>query len=420
MYFSTKEKTLIFVYNILVHIAGALLKVIALFNSKIRLGVKGRINSFKVLQSKLTESDLIIWFHCASLGEYEQGLPVFEEIKKIYPKHKIVLTFFSPSGYEIRKNTEIADCVVYLPLDTKKNASRFIEFIKPELIVFVKYEIWPNYLRQIKEHQIKAILISAIFRENHLFFKPIGRWMQKYLRSFTHIFVQNNSSMKTLNSIGFQNVTVAGDTRYDRVSKQLQSDNSLPFMEQFIDGNLCFVAGSTWPEGEAYICNFINSNQDNNVKYIIAPHDIKKGRIRELKKKLKVSSILFSEMNGKNLKAYKVFIVDTIGLLTKIYSYADISYVGGAAGTTGLHNILEPAVFGLTVVIGSNYRKFPEASLMIKNGGVISVKNENQFKNLINKLVENDEFRKKSGKLNSSFIEKNKGAVNQIVSFLRK
>ena len=420
MYFSTKEKTLIFVYNILVHIAGALLKVIALFNSKIRLGVKGRGSSFKVLQSKLTESDKTIWFHCASLGEYEQGLPVFDEIKNIYPNHKIVLTFFSPSGYEIRKNTEIADCIVYLPLDNKKNASRFVELVKPELIVFVKYEIWPNYLKQIKEHHIKAILISAIFRENHLFFKPIGRWMQKYLRSFTYIFVQNDSSMQTLNSIGFQNVTVAGDTRYDRVSKQLQSDNSLPFIEQFIDAELCVVAGSTWPEGETFLCKYINSNEDNNVKYIIAPHDIKKGRIIELKKKLEVSSILFSEMNAKNLKSYKVFIVDTIGLLSKIYSYADVSYVGGAVGSTGLHNILEPAIFGVPIIIGKNHDKFPEAKLMIDNGGVFSVQNKKEYNEVLENLLNNSEFRKKTGKLNSTFIVKNKGAVNQIVSFLRK
>ena len=417
---ASKENNLILLYNIITHIAGFFLKIIALINSKIKLGVVGRKQTFKALKNTINKNDKTIWFHCASLGEYEQGLPVFEEIKTLYPTHKIVLSFFSPSGYEIRKNSPIANIVVYLPLDTKQNAKRFINLVNPELTIFVKYEFWLNYLNELNRKNKKAILISALFRKNHPFFKPKGKWMRKYLAAFEHFFVQNEVSKQLLKTIGFDNVTVSGDTRYDRVSNQLKIDNSLPFIKEFIDSKLCFVAGSTWPEGEDYICNFINSNFSSGIKFIIAPHDIKPNRIKEVSRKLKVPTVLFSEKDNKNLKDFNVFLIDTIGILSKTYSYADISYVGGAVGTTGLHNILEPAVFGTPILIGKNHSKFPEASLMIKNGGVFSVKNENEFISIINKLVNNLDFRKNAKQLNSSFINKNKGAVVQIIDYIRR
>ena len=417
---ATKKKNLIFLYNITVHIASFFIKILAFFNPKIKLGFDGRKETFKVLDGIINKNDKTIWFHCASLGEYEQGLPVFEEIKKLYTTHKIVLSFFSPSGYEIKKNAPIADAVVYLPLDTKKNAKRFINLVNPELIIFVKYEFWPNYLNEIKRYKKKAILISALFRENHAFFNSKGKWMRKYLAAFEHFFVQNETSKQLLNGIGFDNVTVSGDTRYDRVNNQLTKDNKIPFIEDFIDNKLCFVAGSTWPEGEEYICNFINSNSSDDIKFIIAPHDIKPNRIKELSKKLIVPTVLFSEKQGEILKDFKVFIIDTIGILSKIYNYADITYVGGAIGKTGLHNILEPAVFGSPILIGKNHAKFPEASLMIKNGGVFSVVNEIEFNSTLNNLLNDSSFREKSSLLNSSFINKNKGAVVQIMDFIRR
>ena len=420
MYFSIKDFNLIYFYNIVTFLASYILKIVALFNHKIKLGVEGRNQTFKLLSSTLNTTNKTIWFHCASLGEYEQGLPVFEEIKKLYPKHKIVLSFFSPSGYEIRKNSPIADVVVYLPLDTKINAKRFIKLINPELVVFVKYEFWPNYLNEIQKKKIKAILISALFRENHSFFKPHGKWMRKYLGAFEHIFVQNEVSKDLFNAAGFNNATVSGDTRYDRVSNQLKFDNSLPFIEEFVDNKLCIVAGSTWPEGEDYLCNYINSNALKGIKYIIAPHEIKSNRIKGLKNKLEVSSILLSEKNNQDLKSIQVFIIDTVGLLSKIYGYADIAYVGGAIGTTGLHNILEPAVFGVPILIGSNHKKFPEAALMIKNGGVFSNRNQSEFKKTLDNLIENPNLRQKYGELNALFIQKNQGAVIQILNYLRK
>ncbi len=407
-------------YNFLIHIANVSLKVLALFNHKIKLGVDGRKHTFTRLKSVLKEGDRSIWFHCASLGEYEQGLPVFEEIKKLYPEYKIVLSFFSPSGFEIKKYSSIADVVVYLPIDTKRNAKQYINIIDPKLVVFVKYEFWPNYLKEISRQNKNAILISALLRPNQIFFKPYGKWMRKYLKAFDHFFVQNEASKKLFKTIGFENVTVSGDTRYDRVSNQLNVDNSLNFIEEFIDTKLCFVAGSTWPEGEDYICNYINSNPPLEVKFIIAPHDIKLNRIKEIQKKLKEPGVLFSEKENVNLKENQVLIINTIGLLSKIYNYADIAYVGGAIGTTGLHNILEPAVFGCPIIIGKNHSKYPEAKLMIDNGGVFCVNDELEFKSILSQFINKTELRKKTGLLNSSFIKKNKGAVVQILDYLRR
>ncbi len=419
MYFSFIEFTLKRLYNILTHIAAFHIKIAALFNYKLKLGVKGRAETFTVLKAKIGEQDHVIWFHCASLGEYEQGLPVFEEIKAKHPNHKIVLTFFSPSGFEIKKNTPIADCVVYLPLDTAKKARRFLDLVHPELVVFVKYEIWPNYLTEIKKRQINAILISALFRKNQRFFKSSGKWMQKALFAFNHIFVQNDESKRLLAQIGFYQVTVSGDTRFDRVSNQLNINNKLHSIETFKQDKLCIVAGSTWPEDKALLIDFIN-NDTSNTKYIIAPHNIKSGQISSLKNKLEKVSILYSEKDLGDLINASVFIIDTIGILSKIYSYADIAYVGGAMGTTGLHNTLEPAVFGAPIVIGNNHEKFPEARAMIANKGMFSIKNQTEFNYILNQLIKSDDFRIKAGRLNADYIFKNKGAVKQIMAYLNK
>ncbi len=419
MYFSFIEFTLKNLYNILTHIAAFHIKIAALFNRKLKLGVKGRANTFTILKNNIDAEDQVIWFHCASLGEYEQGLPVFEEIKTTHSDHKIVLSFFSPSGYEIRKNTPIANCVVYLPLDTKQNAKQFLDLVHPELIVFVKYEIWPNYLLEIKKRQIDAVLISALFRKNQSFFKSSGKWMQKALFAFNHIFVQNEESKELLNDIGYNNVTVSGDTRFDRVSNQLKINNKLNFIETFKQDNLCVVAGSTWQEGEAMLTEFIN-NDTSNTKYIIAPHNIKSGQILSFKNRLKKSVVLYSEKDTADVSEANVLIIDTIGILSKIYSYADVAYVGGALGTTGLHNTLEPAVFGVPIIIGHNHEKFPEAQSMIDNKGMFSIKIQTEFNTILNQLIKNDDFRNTTGKLNANFILKNKGAVASIMAYLNK
>lgn len=384
------------------------------------MGVEGRSKTFFILEEQLSAETKTFWFHCASLGEYEQGLPIFKQLRKENPDHKIVLTFFSPSGYEIRKNTDVADMVVYLPLDTKANAKRFIQLVNPELTIFVKYDIWPNYLNELKKNNLRAILISATFRKEQSYFRFYGRMMRNALGTFEHIFVQNENSKNLLHTINLNNVTVAGDTRYDRVSDQLLQDNTLPFIEQFKDGKLGVVIGSSWPEDESLFINYINRSESKDIKFIIAPHNIKSHQIENFIGQLNKKTVLFSEKDNKNLPEFDVFIVDTIGILSKIYSYADIAYVGGAMGSTGLHNILEPAAFGVPVIIGKNYKKFPEAFQMIDNGGVISIKNQQELYQILDKLIENPQKRKELGQLNALFINKNQDAVIQIMKFIRK
>lgn len=406
-------------YNLGIHILSFILKLLALFNSKIKKGVVGRSQTFEILNKNLSTEDRTIWFHCASLGEYEQGLPVFEAIRKQYPSHKIVLTFFSPSGYEIRKNTPIANFVTYLPLDTKTNAKQFLDLVHPEFTVFVKYDIWPNLLNELQRRKGRAILVSALFRQNHSYFKWYGNNLRNALKTFEHIFVQNENSKDLLQDINITNVTVSGDTRYDRVSNQLSLDNKLDFISEFKSNSTCIVIGSSWPEDEKILIPYINKHASLNLKFIIAPHNINTAQIEGITKKLEVDYLLFSEKEGKSLKENCVLILNTVGLLTKVYSYADLAYVGGAMGTTGLHNILEPAVFGVPIIIGDNYIKFPEAKTMIENGGVVSVNNGVSLKNEFDKLINNSETRKNLGALNRTFIEKNKGAVNQIMNYIR-
>lgn len=395
------------------------MKIIALFNDKIQKGVKGRSQTFKILQNKISNTDKVLWFHCASLGEYEQGVPVFEKLRELYPEHKVLLSFFSPSGYEVKKNTPLANVVVYLPLDKASNARQFLELSHPEVVVFVKYEIWPNYLKQIKERNIKSILISAVFREDQSYFKAVGKWMLKYLRGFDHIFVQNKSSKAILINHGIDNVSISGDTRFDRVYAQLSMDNELSFMSEFLNGELCVVVGSSWPEDDALFIDYINAEKENT-KYLIAPHNIKEQKIDQLCSALDVPIIKFSEKEGNDLSTFKVMVVDTIGLLSKLYSYASIAYVGGAMGTTGLHNTLEAAVFGVPILIGPNYDKFPEAHDMISDGGMIAIKDRAEFSEVLNSLISNEIKRKSMGKKNGDYIEKNRGAVIQILNYLRK
>ncbi len=406
-------------YNIAIYNVEFSLKILAFFNDKIKKGVEGRSNAFAILEGYLSADDRIFWFHCASLGEYEQGLPIFKQLRKENPNHKIVLTFFSPSGYEIRQNTEVADVVVYLPMDTKANAERFLKLVHPELTIFVKYDIWPNYLSEIKKLDLRALLISASFRKEQSYFQFYGGMMRNALNAFEHIFVQNKKSKNLVNAIDLTNVTVAGDTRYDRVSDQLLQDNTLPFIEEFKNGKLCVLVGSSWPDDEALFVDYINSVKSKEVKFIIAPHNIKSNQIEHFVNQLQKKTVLFSEKEHKDLSGYEVFIIDTIGILSKTYNYADLAYVGGAMGTTGLHNILEPAVFGIPVIIGKNYKKFPEASQMIEHGGVITVKDGGELKKTLEMLTKDVEKRNQLGLLNAKFIKQNKGAVLQIMKYIR-
>ena len=407
-----------FLYTLGIYLAQFILRIVALFNTKIKIGVIGRATTFSKLKAKINVTDKTLWFHCASLGEYEQGLPVFKELRKVYPSYKIVLSFFSPSGYEIRKKAPFADVVVYLPLDTKANARRFLDIVNPELTIFVKYEIWPNFLNELKKRQLKAVLISATFRKSQSFFKWYGKHTKQALFAFEHIFTQNENSKVLLKNIGYTNASVSGDTRFDRVSNQLVQDNTLDFISEFKNNELCIVVGSSWAEDEKLIVNYINNKANETTKFIIAPHNIKANQIEKLKHSISKSCVLFSKKDGKKLSNYQVLIVDTIGLLTKIYSYANIAYVGGAMGTTGLHNTLEAAVFGIPIIIGNNHEKFPEAKNMIDNKGMLSVSNQKELNEALNLFTVNDSIRNEFGLNNINFITKNKGAVTQILNFL--
>lgn len=406
-------------YKLGIHLFSFILRFLALFDPKIRRGLNGRKKTFDVLLQNIDKTDKTLWFHCASLGEYEQGLPVFQAIRNTYPNHKIVLTFFSPSGYDVRKNTAVADVVVYLPLDTSANAKRFISHVHPEFTVFVKYDIWPNLLLELHRKGGRAILISALFRQNQSYFKFYGGKRKRALLSFEHIFVQDEASKLLLNSVNYQNVTVSGDTRYDRVSNQLEQDNALPFISEFKGDSLCIVVGSSWPEDESLWIPYMNATASDRLKYIIAPHEINEKHIEGITSKLSVDYVLYSKKDTTNLTKASVFIIDTIGLLSKIYSYADIAYVGGAMGHTGLHNILEPAVFGVPILIGKHYHKFPEAVQMIEAAGVISVKSYDELQKVLDMTISSESYRITTGHKNREFIQIKKGAVIQIMNYIR-
>ncbi|WP_428740996.1 3-deoxy-D-manno-octulosonic acid transferase [Tenacibaculum sp.] len=407
-----------FLYNLLLSIVSILLPIVALFNKKIKLFYKGRKETFSKLDS-ITATDKVIWFHAASLGEFEQGRPIIEELKQLYTDYKIVVTFFSPSGYEIRKNYPLADVICYLPLDTKTNVKKFIKQIHPEVAIMIKYEFWPNLLSELKKQQIPTILISGIFRKKQSFFKWYGGFMREKLTVFNHFFVQNETSKNLLNSIKFHNVSIAGDTRFDRVHDILQQDNTLDFISEFKNNQYTTVAGSTWKEDEELLVDYINNHASNDEKFIIAPHNIHQKQIKELQNSIHKKTVLFSEKDQKDLSEYQVFIIDTIGLLTKIYSYADIAYVGGGL-KTGLHNILEPATYGIPVVFGGNkYKKFQEAVDLLSLGGAKTVVNTNNFSSNFALLESGKKLREQMGSINHNYISKNVGATKTIITYLK-
>jgi 3-deoxy-D-manno-octulosonic-acid transferase len=421
------------IYSFLVSVAGFFLKIVALFSPKIKLFVDGRKTVFETLSQSISKQEASIWFHAASLGEFEQGLPVMEKIKVLYPKHKIIVTFFSPSGYEIRKNNTIADVTVYLPLDTRKNAKLFIDLVHPELVFFIKYEFWPNYLNELKSRNIKTYLISGIFREDQAFFKWYGGFYRNALKSFDHFFVQNEKSKKLVQQLGFQNVKISGDTRFDRVVSILKRDNTLDFIKEFKDNTTTIVIGSSWPKDEELLVNFIN-NSTEKVKFIIAPHTIKPEQIVELQKSITKKSILYTDLfpaqtlhvthsaetlHATSLQEYDVFIIDTIGILTKIYSYADIAYVGGGFGNPGVHNILEPTTFGIPIVIGPNYAHFAEATALVDLEGCVSISSQNELNDAFSNLILNRDIRNEKGHICSTFVQMNKGATEVILKYLQ-
>ncbi len=404
-------------YNFSTYITSKIVLLTTSFSKKMSLFVNGRKTVFKTLSKTIKPESKTIWFHCASLGEYEQGVPIMEKTKELFQDHQLIVTFFSPSGFEVKKKSSLADVLVYLPIDTEKNAKTFLKLVHPSLAIFIKYEFWPNFLFQLKENKIPTLLASGLFRKDQLFFKSYGGFMRKALNSFDHFFVQDKISENLLKSINLSEITISGDTRFDRVSNQLNQNNSLDFISDFKKNKLCIVCGSTWPEDEAVLLGYINKASDN-IKFIIAPHEINASKIEYLRKNILKETALYSTMENNLLSEANVFIIDTVGLLTKIYSYADIAYVGGGMGATGLHNILEPATFGVPIVIGNRFDKFPEAKELKDLKGLFSISNTDECSQVLEKLILDKNLRLESGKIAKSYIEDNKGATKKIMTYI--
>jgi 3-deoxy-D-manno-octulosonic-acid transferase len=388
------------------------------FNKKAKLWIEGRKNIFEKIKGIDFSNSTNIWFHVSSLGEFEQGRPLIEEIKQKYPTLKIILTFFSPSGYEIRKNYQLADYIFYLPIDTKKNAKKFIKLINPKFVFWIKYDFWYNYLNQLSKQNVPIYLLSAIFRKNQIFFKKYGKWYKKILFFFDKIFVQNQSSFDILEENGIHNQIVAGDTRLDRVFEISQTAKSFEIVEIFKDDKLTIICGSTWEEDEKIISAFIN-NSDEYLKFIIAPHEIHNEHINKIINLLDKKYILYSQAKILNLKDIQVLIIDNIGMLSSLYKYADITYIGGGFGT-GIHNTLEPAIWGLPIIFGPKYHKFQEAVDLINLNAAFSISNNLDFEKILNKLINENNYRNECGEISKNYILNNKGATKLIFLYFEK
>ncbi len=384
-------------------------------SAKAKAFVQGRKEVWKRLDS-IPKDAKVVWMHCASLGEYEQGLPVIQGLKATNPDYFYLITFFSPSGYEVRNAHAVADLTTYLPWDTKKEVRRFVSRVNPKMALFVKYEFWPNMIAELHNVNVPLYLIAGQFRAQQAFFKPWGSSYRKLLKEFKHLFVQNEQSQKLLQQIGISQVSISGDTRYDRVGA---TKTPLPFMEKFVGNRKCIVAGSTWPEDEAVLFDAIEQTP-NDWCWLIAPHEINEEKIKVLMPKLPQGSLRYTQTNESERQDCQVLVLDTVGMLSRCYAYGSIAYVGGGMGTSGLHNILEPASEGIPIVIGKNYQKFPEAKALIKLGGVISISAADDCKKQLTELMQNDALRTEKGKENAVFVRQNQGATQKTLSLLNQ
>lgn len=388
------------------------IRLASLRNLKAKQWLDGRKGWQDKLRHFNPEKAKVAWFHCASLGEFEQGRPVIEKFKKEKSGHKILLTFFSPSGYEIRKNYEGADTILYLPIDSPTNAKLFVRLTQPDVVYFIKYEFWYFYMRELYQLKTPVYLISAIFRPNQIFFKNYGKWYRKILTWYSHIFVQNETSALLLKSIGIEHLSIAGDTRFDRVASIAKAARELPIISRFKAGRKMIVAGSTWPPDEILLARYIGETEKNSC-LIIAPHEIHPSNIARIQK-LFGKTVLYSEASEKDLSKARVMVIDNIGLLSSIYQYGEIAYVGGAF-KTGLHNVLEPACFSMPVLFGPEYSKFQEAIQLVDIGAAIPVGNFEELQSQLDELMSNSKRLADLSQKAERFIEDNKGATDMIL-----
>lgn len=398
---------IIYAYRLAIGLAGP-------FNAKAKKWAEGRQDIFQKLEAAIQKDHPLAWFHCASLGEFEQGRPLIEKFRETHPGWKILITFFSPSGYEIRKNYAGADHVFYLPLDTRVNAERFISITHPNVVFFVKYEFWFNYLDLLHSRNIPLFLVSAIFRPDQYFFKSYGGWPRRALRNFTHFYVQDESSKQLLNKFGMHNVTVSGDTRFDRVADLAMQPKDIPIAELFSKGAMVIVAGSTWSPDELLLTKLVSNH--NGFKLIIAPHEIDEEKIEQI-----VSSFggpgqafRFSQAASADPAASRVMIIDSIGQLSSLYRYGQIAYIGGGFGK-GIHNTLEAAAYGMPVIFGPNYHKFAEAKKLIELGGAFSIADYNQLEQSALALMNAQQLLRSSSEISRNYVMNNRGASEIIL-----
>ncbi len=404
-------------YNFAISLYSIAARIAGIWSPKARLWCDGRKGLLARLAKNIPSGESIVWIHVASLGEFEQGRPIIEKIRKDHPSYKILITFFSPSGYEIRRNYEGADYIFYLPLDTPCNVKRFLDIANPKVAIFVKYEYWINYLSELRRREIKSYIVSAIFRQNSIFFKPWGFTWRKALESFEILFVQDENSKSLLGEWGFDNVVVAGDTRFDRVWDIAQSSKKLPIIERFVDSKDMLIAGSSWEQDEAIIMPLIDKYPD--IKFIFAPHEIGGDRIAGLISKLGDRGVKYSECNeDTDFNNIQVLVLDTMGMLSSVYQYAKWGYIGGGFGK-GIHNTLEAATFGLPIAFGPNHLKFKEACDLISLGGACSVSSTDELDRWFSAL-QNPEVRKDIGLKTLDFTTRRRGATSLITKTIFK
>lgn len=409
-----------FAYQVFVHFFYLGLKIASLFNSKAQKWVEGRKHWRKSLNNKLLGKQNRIWVHCASLGEFEQGRPFIEKIKKDYPDYTIVLSFFSPSGFEQRKNYQHADVVTYLPMDFKKNAKDFIDIVAPQLVVFIKYEYWFNYLNELEQRNIPTFLLSGILWKDLFFFKGYGKWFAKQLSAFEHFFVQNEVSAKLLKSIGFKNSTVCGDSRFDRVIELPKEKFKPDALEVFTPNKEAIIFGSSWEKENEFAVKLAQALPKQ--KMIITPHEIDPAKIAKLKNKFS-NVVLWSEIENnpstENLKETQVLIIDGIGMLSKLYRYGKIAVIGGGFGA-GIHNTLEAAVYGCPLIFGPNYNRFQEAVDLIELKAAFNINNYNEFYSKIEQLLNEKVLYQKASEAARVYVKENSGATESLVEYLKK
>lgn len=401
-------------YNLAISIYLLGVRVAAFFRPKSKAAhmVRGHRQVFGILKRQLDPKVDYIWFHAASLGEFEQGRPLIEWIRANHPEYRILQTFFSPSGYEVRKDYSGADVVCYLPLDTPINAYRFVEAARPRMAFFIKYEFWRNYLNRLHKKQIPVYSVSSVFRPNQIFFRWYGRDYRNVLKSFTHLFVQNQLSKDLLSRIGITNTTIVGDTRFDRVLDIYKAAKLLPIVELFKQDKPTIVAGSSWSPDEELLVDYFNNHPE--IKLIIAPHVVNEERLAEIESKLKRSYVLYTQAGEEKMKQADCLIIDGYGLLSSIYRYGEIAYVGGGFGA-GIHNVLEAAVYGIPVVFGPNNRKFREARHLLEVEGGFEVQDTASFSRVMDRLLIDKDFLEKAGRAAGDYVRDHSGALHKIL-----